>query len=328
MTVGSAILGFAAAAGIALAAAPGFAAECPRAKVGASVGALDDAWQRAAHALSQATAVPGMPWSCAGGVIEITEHDGSATLTVITADGRTIAREVSAPDEVVPLGEALLAKPLPPPPIASSPPLIAPSPPPVATTSPTDDTYAKAVPPAEPRLLLGAQLGPRYAGKANVLWGGFTVSVGVPIGAWGVGVWGRYDGPAITFNRHPAAMHEVCVGAAASRSFSLRSVELRASVVPSVAVVTRTVSQGQKPFGPSPFEPMRFDETRIEGRVGLDARAVVPITNMIRIVSALDVELSPRALAEKRISHPGGWYATEYPSYTLGFGLGLEIAVR
>ncbi|MFT3764942.1 MAG: hypothetical protein QM820_05405 [Minicystis sp.] len=329
MSPRSPLLGPALAAALALAARPAAAVECTPARVGPGSTAASEPWRRAAEELAQATSTPGAPWSCGGGVIEITERNGGATLTVTGNDGRSITREVTAPEEVVPLGEALLSKPLPPAPgiVAVTPTVdravdpAAPPPPEKPDNAPPPK--AEGAPLAEPRVLVGALVAPRYAGKANLLWGGVTVGITVPIGAWGLGAWGRYDGPAVSFEDHPVSIHELVVGASASRAFTFKRLELRGSVVPSVAVVTRSVPKMDMD---GDGDGDSYEETRIDARVGLDARAALSITSFLRAVAAFDVELSPRELAEKRHEHAGP--GPEFPSYTLGFGLGLEIAIR
>lgn len=285
------------AAALATVAAPAAAetAACAAPRVGPAVASLPEAWRRAVEELVQSAATPGRPWSCAGGSIDLAVRDGGATLTIVTEDGRAIVREVTTPDEIVPLGEALLARPLPPPA------------PPILRAEPA----AAPPPPADPRVLLSALIGPRYAGASNLLWGSVAAAAVVPIGAWGVGAWGRFDGPVVTFDDHRPAVRAVCFGASGSRSFALGPVELRASVVPSVAIVTGT---GE----------VKDEETRVDGRIGLEARGVVPITRVVRAVAALDVELSPRELAERHEHGPH----LDFPSYTLGFGLGVEVAIR
>lgn len=283
------------------------AAVCPPARLGPGGASLVEPWRRAAAELVEASATPGQPWSCGGGVIELRPHDGGATLIVTSADGHATAREVADPDEVVPLGEALLSLPLPPAPALAAP-----------AASP-DALAPKAAPLAEPRVLVSALVVPRYAGSTNAIWGGLTAAVGVPIGAWGVGAWGRYDGPMVALRGPSPALHEFAIGASAWRSFQISRLELRAGVTPSVGVVTREGTMKGDP-----------DETRVDGRIGVEARAVLPIIPLLRAVAAFDLELSPRELAEgDGHKHGGGTMPLpDFPSYTLGLGLGLEVAIR
>lgn len=284
-------------------------AACAPARVSPGVSLLPDPWKAAARDLADASATPGQPWSCGGGEIEIALREGGATLTVVTEDGRVISREVTSPEEIVPLGEALLARPLPPPPPPDPPP------PPAAAEPPKADAPA---PPPAPRALVSAVIAPRYAGASRILFGSVAAALTVPFGAWGAGAWARYDGPAVVIGERRAGLQEICLGAAASRSFALGKVDLRAAVTPSIAVVTRDGGRD------SP------DEVRLSGRVGLDARAIFPITGPLRAVLAADVELSPRELAEraappKPTKEPP---RSDFPSYTAGIGFGLEVALR
>src|SRR5689334_20479211 len=84
---------------------------CDRAEEGPTVALQSSAWRAAVDALRDATGDPSQPWGCSGGSIDLVEHDGRATLMVRGADGAMISREVESPDDVVAMGEALLARP-------------------------------------------------------------------------------------------------------------------------------------------------------------------------------------------------------------------------
>ena len=296
------------AAALALCASVAHAEPCRPARVGPGVDAQPDAWRQAVTALIQASASEGQPWSCSGGVIILVTHDQGATLTIVTDDGRSISREVALPEDVEPLGEALLARPLPPP--APPPPA-----PPVPTGKPPADEPPVAALP-EPRVLIDALIAPRYAGSSKIVWGGVSVGAAVPFGPWLAGVWGRYDALSAPLSEHGGHMSEFCVGATGGRSFKLAPVELRASFVPSVAVVTRSVG------GPED------SETHVMGRLGVDARAVVPITSLLRAVVALDAELAPAGFGHEAHPRQDDDHFSAFPSYTLGLGVGVELSPR
>jgi len=101
----------------------------------------------------------------------------------------------------------------------------------------------------------------------------------------------------------------------------LAPVELRASFVPSFAVVTRFV-------GRSDDDDDDEHETRVMGRLGLDARGVVPITSLLRAVVALDAEIAPAGFGSERYPRHDDDRFSAFPSYTLGLGVGVELAPR
>ena len=312
------ILGTAAAAaltagGILTASAP--AAACTPPRLGPSVAAASEPWRRAVEALREEAAAAGQPWSCAGGALDIVAHDGGARLTVTGDDGRAFSREVSSPDDVVPLGEAMLAKPLP----------LSPSP--AAPAAPPREVVAPPVPAgalAPPRVLVSALVAPRYAGGARVVLGGITAAAAMPFGPWVGGAWLRYDALSVHVDPHGSHLTEVCFGASAGRSFALAPVELRASALASVAIVTRPNRMMGTGTGTG------TDETHVSGRFGLDARGVLPITSLLRAVVALDAEIDPRELAAGTSGDRGmkGPPPQSFPGYTLGVGVGMEIALR
>ncbi|WP_437525444.1 hypothetical protein WME79_38445 [Sorangium sp. So ce726] len=293
-------------------------ARCTPARAGASVAAHPEPFRRAVEALVRSSAIKGKPWSCAGGVIELAAREGETTLTVTGEDGASISRNVASPDEIVPLGEALLAKPLPPP--------AAPEGRADALAQPAErgDGAHSTAPPPEPRVLLSALLSPRYAGGADLMWVGATAALSVPVGSWAAGAWVRYDALSAPLGERSPSLREVCVGAAASKGFALRKIELRASVVPSVAIVTRSSERWGR------------EQSRVDGRIGVDLRGVLPIAPPLRAVVALDAELTPREIGgEDRASDDRddrgagrGSSPERFPAYTLGVSAGLEVAFR
>src|SRR6185437_215000 len=217
--------------------------------------------------------------------------------------------------DVQPLGEALLARPLPPPPNTEPPNAEPPNAEPPAAVAPAAEAPvaeapAVAAPLPGPRALVSAIVAPRYAGKSNLLWGGVTLDATLPFGPWGAGLWVRYDGPSVALDR-PGSLQEICVGAAASRAFAVGPVELRASVRPSAAVLIR----------PGDHAP---DEVQVDLHVGADARAIIPFTKMLRAVVAFDAELAPLQLGGDD-DHDD--HRMPLPAYTLGLGAGLEVAI-
>lgn len=296
--------------------APAAADACRAPRVGLSAPMQPEPWRSAVEALVREASVPGRPWSCPGGGVDVVAHAGGATLVVTTDDGRSASREVASPDEVVPLGEALLSKPIPAPPAPPAPARVEPA----ATASAANE---RPVPDATehdaPRALVSLLVAPRYAGPTKIVWGGVTATAAVPFGRWVAGAWGRYDALTAPLESTTDTINEFCVGATAGRSFPVRGVDLRASLVPSIAVVTSSlgVTHGE--------------ETRVDGRIGLEARGALGLSKLLRAVVALDAELAPRELGsdgqrpttDKDHAVPGG-----YPAFTLGLGLGMELTPR
>jgi hypothetical protein len=282
-------------------ASPAPAGTCTPARSGPNVAVQPEAWRSAVEALVASTATPGLPWSCTGGEVDLVAGEAGATLTVVDADGHAVTREVATPEDVQPLGEALLAKPLP-------------APPEVEKAAPAPRKEPAVTAPRPPRVLLSGLLAPRYAGAAQVLWGGVIVAAALPPGPWGGGVWIRYDGIAVPLAEHMPPLREVCMGATAFRSFAAGPLELRAALRPSLAVVSREGDRDQR------------EETRFDFRLGAEAQALVPITKALRAVVALDGELSPIELAHGM--RPSRDREAPFPTYTLGLGLGMEVAIR
>lgn len=299
-------------------------APCAPARLGPNVAAQPEAWRRAVEALVAETAAPGQPWSCVGGEVDLVATEGAATLAVEDAEGHTITREVTSPDDVEPLGEALLAKPLPAPPETEEKTAEATKPANAASPAPAPPEVRTSPAMTNPRLFVSATLGPRYAGPSHFVWGGATLAATLPPRPWGGGVWLRYDGISVPLEMHSAPMREVAIGASAIRSFGMGPLELRAAVGPSLAVVTRDERRDGGAGAPSEPDPAPRGETHFDFRLGAEAKLVFPLVSILRGAFALDVEASPFELgrgADPRDPQDG------FPAYTLGLGLGVEVSI-
>jgi hypothetical protein len=259
-------------------------------------------------------------------LVDLVEHDGRATLTVTSADGHRISREVDAPEDVVPMGQALLLRPLlveaPPGPKAADPaPPAAARPRSAATPAPPQavaELPRRPPVPAErlaPSALVTLLLSPRLTGTPDLVLGGVAVRGEVPFGAFRGGGWARYDALSLSLDpRRPDALRELCVGAVLGRRLVRDPLELQASVSGSLAVMFRS--------GP-PDE----DGTFLDGRGGLDLKASFPLAGAVRFAAALDAELAPAQLGGSAAPGPSGRHRRDLPSYTLGLGLGVELAL-
>src|SRR5262249_1061805 len=155
------------------------------------------------------------PWSCSGASLRLTPRSGGgATLEVTEPQGRSAERFVPSPDDLVPIGQAVLSQTLPP------------KPAPAADDGAANRGLALPPPPAHPPhppspppLPVEALLSGRYAAPTPALWSGAMLRVGVPFGPWSAGVWARFEVPTITLTALPAdfSMTEGCVGLSADR---------------------------------------------------------------------------------------------------------------
>lgn len=292
------------------------AALCESARANASVASQPEPWRRAVEELVRSASIPDRPWSCNPATIEVFAHETGATLSIVDADGHFFTREITSADELVPLGEALLSRPVNPPAPSPPAPVIAPTAP--APSTPARDVVTRPAAPTDdtPRALVSAMISPRYAGNSKILWGGVNATVLIPFGSWSAGLWGRFDGPEKSLGAGNTSINEASIGAAAGYTFHIDKLELRPSFVPSVAIVTRNLG------------PHVEEETHVVGRLGADVRAILPISSLFRAVLGVDAELSPRELdSEDRPEHDGV-HVTPMPTYTLGVGLGMELALR
>jgi hypothetical protein len=324
------IAGIMAAAGVLATTSPCEAA-CVPAQAGPHAGALSGRWRAALDEVLRASLNSERPWGCTGAVVDLTEHDGVATLEVIATDGHAVSRDVTAPEDVLPMGQALLMQPDASPPeatlaavgggvprgtVASSavePAIVvhgAKAPGDAATPPDTDPAE-----PPRPSALISALLSPRYAGKAKLFVGGVAAHVAIPIDWWHLGGWLRYDPLSTSLDTaHPDSLHELCLGASAGRTFPFDGFDLRLSLLGSAAVVM-------------PSEASRADSVRVDGRAGLELRGLLHLTDLFALAMALDAELAPGQFgSEPSPPEGGGGPPRPLPSYTLGFGLGAELA--
>jgi hypothetical protein len=306
---------------------PARAAACAPARFAEPAGELPAAWRAAMKALSAATAVEGQPWSCNGSLLALhLKVDGSAELEVEDAQGRSARRLVPSPDDLVPMGEALLAAPLPAP---QTPPPGAPAP--ESTPSARTSAVAPPVPPAPPsaaapapppphgpRLQVDALASSRFAGPTRGFWFGGVLRATLPFEAWSGGVWARFDAPAVTLDPwHEAfSMTEVSVGLALDRRVFAEPFELRIGFEPSLAVVSMVGGA----------EPDLHDGAKADPRLGLAVRAVWPVSRAWRLLAGVDGEVAPGAAGSLK-SRQIDPELPSIPAFTVGvtFGAGVGL---
>jgi len=312
-----------AAAAIATVSSPALAATCEPATLATEVESLPPAWRSAIEALVRATSHEGHPWSCHGSrvALRLGGPDGPARLTVTLSDGSALERVIASPDDVVPVGEALLARPL----ERVPSPAVAPLPEPDAALFifPAPGGEARRERPeeprGEPRLLIDVLASTRYSGAA--LWAGGAMRASLPFDRWSVGFWGRFEAAVAELKPVPFdfLMWSGSVGLSAGYRVLLRRVELTAAFDPSVAIVSMD--------GGYDTPTMSASGAKADLRLGGRLQGAIPLSAAWRGLFALDGELGPMAMtsAHHRIIDPR---LPPIPTFTLGASLGGELALR
>lgn len=320
--------------------ASAIAADCAPVAAAEGTANLPKAWRAAIEELRSATAQPGKPWSCVGGEVELAlGPSGGGTLKVRTADGVLIERQVDAPEDVAPLGEAMLAKPEARPVDPVDPPVAPPidDPPPAdpapvvevkaPTMNATSGSSASVSPDGvapdgderpDPRVIVAAMVSPRYAGKSDIAMGSAEVSVGVPIARWVPGVWLRFDGP-LDVDKRDIPFVEACIGGSFGRAFSASIVDITPSLTGSAAIQVEDLPNHQK------------GDVRVDARVGANVRVALPRKSLVRAAFSADFEIAPAQVRDDDRHDPQDPTLPEHarlPAYTLGLGVGVELAPR
>lgn len=229
---------------------------------------------------------------------------GGVTLEVARAGEPPIRKAVGSPDDVVPLGQALLAAPLPPPP----PPERRAEPPPVVTTAPATDAppEPRAEPP-EPRLLLGGGVDARAVGGSGVAWIGPSLGAAVPLGRWL---------PSLSIRQQSALaegppIDEVSFALALHYRIPIRSLELRAGLALRGGVVFRDLPRPQS------------EQTQLQGRIGPVVSLVVPVVSWARVVIAIDGDAV--ALSRETTAPTNAQGVKPFPTFSIGGTVGIEV---
>ncbi len=296
-------------------------APCAPARITSEVASLPDPWRRALDALVASSSREGLPWSCSGARVALAPPASGAPahLTVAMDGWPVMERDVDSPEDLVPAGEALLARPVvrrPPAPLDPPPPddRALPAPPPAAPRPPP-------LPYREPRLLVDALVFTRYSGGVSAFWMGAELRAALPIDAWSVGIWARYELAVAELVMVPYdfTMSSGSIGVAAGRRLVSFPIELTAFLEPSLAVVSMD--------GGLDGSPMAASGARSDFRMGARLQGAIRFGSRWRGLFAFDGELSPLTLASEkhRIIRPD---LPQIPSFTLGASIGGEMAVR
>ncbi len=285
---------------------------------------LPASWRAAIDDLVRSTSEPGHPWSCNGGQVALELTKNGATLHVTPEGEGPIARRVVSPEDVLPLGQALLAAafaPVPQAPPAAEPtpgpapePAPAPSPPAPQAPKPVAPAAAPALATREehPRLLFGASLDVRGAGGSGVALVGPSVSAAVPLGLWLPSIALRGQS-SVGSEGAPIGDFSFALGFA--RRIPIGPVEVRGGVALRGALVLRDLPRPQG------------QQAEIQARGGLGGALVVPVARWARIVVGLDgdVVLAAARTADATSTTTTSTTLTEFPTYTLGGNVGVEV---
>ncbi len=202
--------------------------------------ALSEEWQSAVDELRREVKREGMPWSCAGGALEVAldEPGRRAALRFRSSAGREVERHVPSPRELVSTAEALLARTTP----ARLPRRRRPRRNHRQYPSPRAHLRSSRRPPAhprEPRFLAAVMGGLRFSAPTRAVWFAPELRATIPVEAWSVGFWLRYALP-FTLDAVPKdfSMSQANLGLAAGRQLLASPVEVRLTVDPSIAVIS------------------------------------------------------------------------------------------
>jgi hypothetical protein len=313
---------------------------CAPARLGPEAASLPLPWRQALDALVAATTDEGQPWSCPDARVSLTLHGDVAFAELVVEDvrggvPRLRRRRVASPADVVPLGEAMLAKVSVPEPTEPSAPPVPPvevggpalSPP----RSPANDNagpgptapMGSPIPPRQgAELYLGLLAGPRFSAPLQTVWMAASIRAVVALESWSAGLWGRYNGPVAILHLDPKppqfSMSEMTFGLTGGYKLIKSPVELTASLEPIVAVV---IMSSLRPGNDEEDSDAKVD-FRLGGRLGL----AVPMTSRLRLLVAFDGEAAPGALGSEHSRWVDRRLQLPMPAYTVGLSVGMEVA--
>ena len=294
---------------------PRAAQACEPLLVAGDPSSVPSAWQLQLDALVEATRQLGQPWSCPAASASLQVEEGVGTLRIERPGAASMSRQLGAPEELVPLGKAMLARPAPP------------EPPPQITLPPGlgsgEAPGGAASEPQPPRALVEAAATVRYVGVSELMAVGVAARGTLPFDRWLASLWVRYTAFVADVGDSGADLDysELVIGGAAGYSLLTEPVRLDAALTVGMAVVDmETQSTASVQDG-----PQEVQSGLVDGRVGLELALVVPLTEMFHLPIALDADLAPASLAnsDRRLDP----LLPPVPAYTLGLRAGLEVAI-
>ena len=276
---------------------------------------LPPSWRAAADALVTASADAAQPWGCPAAELSITpEADGGASITVARQTGEVIVRHLDAPDDLVPVGKALLARPQHPP-AAPAPPTGNPS---ATAPIPVDDDA-----PATPRAYLEAGLVLRFLGGTRAVLAGGAARGDLPFGRFHAGIWVRYAAAIATADpdRPDLFVGELGIGAAAGYRLLFEPAGLDLALTTAVVVVDFGAAGLAGDAAQASPEDV-VESGAVDGRIGLELRLTPALAPGWHALVAVDGEIAPAALVTpvRRVDPQ----LPPLPTFTVGLRLGVE----
>jgi hypothetical protein len=303
------------------------AAACEPARIAADDGDLADQWRGELESLVEATRDPSKPWGCPDVTLALRFDGSRVVLRVVRADGSVTERQVDDPEELSPIGKALLARPLAPVPLHVEPDGPARSP-----VAPETGGADAVVDDDAPRFRIEATGGFRYAGVTDAVLGGAGARGTLALGAWSTALWLRYAALLRSFGASgdEPRLREISIGASGSYRLLDTPVALDLGLDASVVLMEMSAvgSDGDDEDEAGGTEESNEGEDAseagmVDGRIGLELRMAFPLVSILRGIVALDAELAPAAFAQaERRDDPKLLSA---PAYTAGLALGLEL---
>jgi hypothetical protein len=355
-----AFLGVVLAAGSALS-SQASAGECVPARLSDDTVALPAPWRHALEALVAATAREGQPWSCPNARVTLVPRghdgedlrplgaagldDGSLPLLQVEDASGVRRRPVASPAEVLPLGEAMLARTYPPEPavLPAQPSPDGENPAPMAIVEgadrgaphpyprfpewappPFDDMphHRRPLPPSQGSdLQVDLLVGARYTGPTPAVLVGPELRASLGFGRWFGALVARYDSAVAVFQPVPPqfSLASMTIGLAGGYRLLTAPIELTLAVEPTLGVVL---------MGAQSRDMSEPDlDSRVDLRLGARLGAAIPVSERLRVACAVGSEGVPAALFTDR--HSRRHDLPSIPGYLVGISLGMEVlAIR
>lgn len=345
-------------------AGPASASECTPALIAGDMASLPQPWRLALEALAAVTAREGQPWSCPDARITLvlpSDH-GPAQLEVADASG-VRRRSVASPADLVPLGEAMLAKafvlevPANPPAAPLAPlkdtdhvgegaapavqlvmmtepsklpaQLVAPKPPGAMDDAPKPPVAMGDAPkppaPARrgPDLLVDLLAGARFTGPTRAMLMGPELRAVLMFERWFGGLIARYDSAIGFLQPVPDQFSLASVSVGFTGGYRVLTARASKAPVELTAALEPTLAVALM-GGQEPGQSEPDIDARVDMRLGARLGAAIPISERLRAVCALGGEGTPAALFTDRRSRRRA--LPSLPGYLIGLSIGIEVA--